>query len=63
MKTATMAQARQMARDEHGSDEIEIDDNDNPKMSAADFSQGEDGCWVRAWVWVPNIEVEGWQKL
>jgi len=36
---------REMAREEYGSDECEIDDN-------AVVSYGEDGAFVAAWVWV-----------
>jgi len=36
------------ARELHGSDDIEIDDD-------ALFSRGADaGAWVQAWVWVPD---------
>lgn len=31
--------------------EIEIDDEPSA-------SEGEDGCWVSAWVWVPSLEPE-----
>lgn len=35
-----------LARDEHGSNELELDDN-------AKLSEGDDnGCFVQAWVWV-----------
>lgn len=33
-------------------DDIEID-------SDAKYSPGEDGCWIGAWLWVPEIEEEG----
>jgi hypothetical protein len=36
---------REMAREEYGSDEIEIDDD-------AIVSVGEGGAFVAAWVWV-----------
>lgn len=41
-----------LARAEHGSDDIEIDDN-------AVVSRGDDGAFVQAWVWVkyPAAEV------
>jgi hypothetical protein len=39
------------ANEEHCSDEIEIDDD-------AWFSEGDDGVWVQAWVWIPNAQCE-----
>jgi hypothetical protein len=35
------------ARDIHGNDDIEIDDD-------ANLSRGDDGCWVQGWLWVPS---------
>lgn len=35
------------ARDEYGSDDIEIDDD-------AGTSSADDGTWVQAWVWLPK---------
>ena len=44
----TSEEQRQAARDEHESDEIEIDEN------AQLSDSGEEGYWVSAWVWVPR---------
>ena len=38
---------QELARKEYGSDEIEIDDD-------ADISEGNDGTWVQAWVFLSN---------
>lgn len=38
---------QELARKEYGSDEIEIDDE-------ADISEGDDGTWVQAWVFLSN---------
>ena len=48
----TDAAARHLAqrRYQHGTDDVEIDDN-------AGFSYGEDGVWVQAWVWVANDDI------
>lgn len=35
-------------------DELELDD----VLYNCDFSQADDGCWVRAWVWVEADEDE-----
>ena len=43
---AVVAAARKLAHDE-----LEIDD-------APLLSDGEDGCWVSAWVWVPREAAE-----
>lgn len=39
------------AREAYANDECEIDDN--PMVS-----EGDDGVWVSAWVWVSNAELE-----
>ena len=39
------------AREEWGSDDCEIDDS-------AAFSEGDNGCWVGAWVWVSDDREE-----
>ena len=38
----------QQARERYQTEGIEIDDN-------AKLSHGEDGTWVAAWVWVPDL--------
>ena len=43
---------REIAHDEYGSDEIEIDDE------GAGTAPGEGGIWVQAWVWVADDEEE-----
>ncbi len=42
--------ARGKAKDNYGSNEIEID-------VGAEVSIGDEGAWVRAWVFVPNDEL------
>lgn len=47
----TSKEAERNARiDISNNDEIEIDD----ELTEKDFSHGEDGCWVRAWLWVED---------
>lgn len=41
----------EQARDEHGTDDLEIDDD-------ASTSPAEDGTWVQAWVWLAGGEEE-----
>lgn len=53
MRRVKQARARLMAKDAYGSTNVEVDD----VLTDEDFSQGADGCWVRAWVWLPNVEV------
>lgn len=48
-KTLATTEQIQRARDEHGSDEVEIDDG-------AEISEGDGGVWVQAWVWLENDE-------
>lgn len=50
MKTAEwyIAEARKQANDD-----LEIDDE--PKTSEA---TDRTGCWVAAWIWIPNPEVD-----
>lgn len=40
-----------LARNEYGSDEVEIDDD-------ATTSRSDDGTWVSAWVWLSNDDLE-----
>lgn len=44
------------ARKLYGSDDIEVDDGVGDP--GAMCSRGTDGCFVRAWVWVPYPEIE-----
>jgi hypothetical protein len=56
VKTVTLSEAVALARDLYakGSDNnVEID-----PLTAADLSQANDGCWVRAWVWLYDVEVK-----
>ena len=46
--------AETVAREHWCTDDLQIDD----MLEAADFSQAENGCWVRAWVWVSNELIE-----
>ena len=43
----------EVARDLYATDEVEIDNDEDDERC---FSPGEDGTWVRAWVWVPLTE-------
>jgi hypothetical protein len=43
----------QTARDDYVNDDIEIDPDED-----VNFSEGDDGTWVSAWVWVPWSEKE-----
>jgi hypothetical protein len=43
--TAIIAMAQEQA-----TDDLAIDDS-------ADVKQAQNGCWVAAWVWVPNVYV------
>ena len=38
------------ARETYGSTDVEIDADET------ELSHADDGCWVRAWVWVPFPE-------
>ena len=48
---AEIARARELYS-EGSDDDIEIDDN-------AKASRGDDGCFIQAWVWLPNPDVPG----
>lgn len=43
--------ARDIARALYAGEDIQIDEN-------ALISEGEDGSWVQAWVWVSNEDIE-----
>lgn len=43
---------RDLAHELYGSDDVEIDDE------GVGTSEGEDGVWVQAWVWVSDAERE-----
>jgi hypothetical protein len=56
-----MQEIRRVARDRIANEwgahtEIEVDDI----LEDKDFSEVDDGTWVRAWIWVPWEEVEIW---
>lgn len=46
--------AEAAARERWCTDDLVIDD----VLTKKDFSAGDDGCWVRAWVWVPDDVIE-----
>ncbi len=43
------------ARDLHGSDEVEIDED-------AVLSRGDDGVWVAGWLFVANADLPGYEE-
>lgn len=42
--------AHQHAVAEYANDDINVDSPTLP----SDISEGDDGCWLKAWAWVPN---------
>lgn len=43
----------QYAADIYANDNIELSDPCEPNR----FSHGEEGCWVKAWLWVPYNKI------
>ena len=50
MKTAL--QICKIARAEYGHDEIEVDIPKDAEAAEKMLSRGDDGVWVKAWVWL-----------
>lgn len=50
MTDPSLAKVVEVAREQWCSDDLEIDDI----LTEKDFSQADEGTWVRAWVWVPH---------
>jgi hypothetical protein len=51
----TLEQYAAEAQETYASCEIELDDDTlGPNPPEDHFSQSDDGCWVRAWLWVPG---------
>lgn len=55
MQVVTADEAVAMATDVYGSNEIEIEiELGKPN----NFSNADNGVWVRSWVWLPSVNVE-----
>ena len=64
MSTTTFATAQevQLAKERHcygTNDEIEVDENTD---SGACVLRGEDGAWVRAWLFVPKELIDDYRR-
>lgn len=43
------------AQNQYQTDDIEVDEpTGNEERDELKLSRGEGGCWVQAWVWVPE---------
>jgi hypothetical protein len=47
--------AAKCATDQYCNDDVELDDD---AITGRTLSVGDDGVWVRAWLWVSNEEID-----